>query len=90
MTIRKSAIEALEENHLCPLRIHPSPSCSARVRSSVGSDPAVSGSVMENAERRSPSSSGYSQRSFCSSVPASARISEFPESGAWLPKAKGA
>jgi hypothetical protein len=90
MTMRKSAIDALEENHLCPLRTQPSPSRSARVRSSVGSEPALSGSVIENADFRSPASNGCSQRSFCSSVPASARISELPESGAWLPNALGA
>ena len=38
--------------------------------SSVGSEPAVSGSVIENAERRSPASSGYRYCSFWSSVPA--------------------
>ena len=90
MTMRKSAIEALEENHLWPLMTQPSPSRTARVRSWVGSEPAVSGSVIEKADFRSPASSGCSQRSFCSSVPASARISELPESGAWLPNALGA
>ena len=58
MTIRKSATEALEENHLWPLMTHSSPSSTAVVCSSVGSEPAVSGSVIENAERRSPLSSG--------------------------------
>ena len=48
------------------------------------------GSVIENAERRSPASSGCSQRSFCSSVPASAMSSALPESGAWQPNALGA
>src|SRR5229473_2800312 len=87
MTIRKSAIDALDENHLWPLITHSSPSRTARVCSSVGSEPAVSGSVIEKADFRSPASSGWSQRSFCSGVPARARISELPESGAWLPKA---
>ena len=45
---------------------------------------------MLKALRRSPASSGCSQRSFCSGVPASARISELPESGAALPNASGA
>src|SRR6476660_7266828 len=90
MTMRKSAIEAFEENHLWPLRTHPSPSRSACVRSSVGSDPALSGSVIEKADFRSPASSGCSQRSFSADVPASARISELPESGAWLPNELGA
>ena len=81
MTMRKSAIEAFEENHLWPLRTQPSPSRSARVRSSVGSEPALSGSVIEKADFRSPASSGCSQRSFCSSVPASARISRVARVG---------
>src|SRR4051794_39618892 len=90
MTMRKSAIDPFEENHLWPLMTQSSPSRTARVVSVVGSEPALWGSVMENAECRSPASSGSSQRSFCSGVPASARISELPESGAWLPNANGA
>ena len=90
ITIRKSAIEPFEENHLSPSITQSSPSRTARVRSCVGSEPGVSGSVMLNALRRSPASSGCSQRSFCSGVPASARISELPESGAALPNASGA
>jgi hypothetical protein len=39
------------------------------------------GSVIEKADFRSPSSSGWRYRSFCSGVPARARISEFPERG---------
>ena len=58
ITIRKSAIEPLEENHLWPLITHSSPSRTAEVCSSVGSEPAVSGSVMLNADLRSPASSG--------------------------------
>ena len=73
-----------------PLMTQSSPSRSARVRSCVGSEPAFSGSVIEKADFRSPASSGCSQRSFCSGVPASARISQLPESGAWLPNALGA
>src|SRR5215218_2365755 len=90
MTIRKSATEALDENHLWPLMTHSSPCSSARVCSRVGSDPADSGSVIENAERRSPARSGCRYCSFWSSVPAIARISELPESGAWLPNTDGA
>src|SRR5215207_7645676 len=90
MTMRKSATEPLVENHLWPSITHSSPSRTARVRSSVGSDPATSGSVIENADRRSPASSGASQRSFCSSVPAMARTSLLPESVGWLPNALGA
>ena len=58
ITIRKSATLPLVENHLWPLITHSSPSRTARVSSSVGSEPAVSGSVIENALRRSPASSG--------------------------------
>ena len=92
MTMRKSATEAFVENHLWPSMTHSSvPSSStARACSVVGSAPATPGSVIENAERRSPASSGCSQRSFCSSVPASAMSSELPESGAWQPNALGA
>ena len=56
----------------------------------VGSEPEVSGSVIEKQERISPSSSGWSQRSLCSSVPCSARISMLPVSGAEQLKAMGA
>ncbi len=48
------------------------------------------GSVIEKQERISPSSSGPSQRSVCSSVPCSARISELPVSGAAQLKTIGA
>ena len=90
ITIRKSATDAFEENHLRPLMTHWSPSSTAVVSSSVGSEPAVCGSVIENADLRSPASSGYSHCCFWSSVPASARISELPESGAALPNTTGA
>ena len=60
MTIRKSATEPLLVNHLWPLITHSSPSRTADVDRRVGSDPAVLGSVMEKAERRSPSSNGWS------------------------------
>ena len=52
------------ENHLCPSTTHSSPSRAARVRSSVGSDPATSGSVIEKKERTSPETSGRRKRSF--------------------------
>ena len=89
IAIKKSAIMPFDVNHLCPLITHSSPSSSAVVESRVGSDPAVFGSVIENADRILPSSSGRSHRSFCSSVPKWARTSELPESGAWLPKTIG-
>ena len=53
-----------------------------RISMFVASEEATSGSVMANAERISPSSSGRSQRSLCSSVPNSVRTSMFPVSGA--------
>ena len=56
----------------------------------VGSDPALSGSVIEKQERISPSSNGWSQRSCCSSVPCSASISMLPVSGAEQLKTMGA
>src|SRR3954465_1467216 len=40
MTIAKAAPSAPDENHLCPSITHSSPSCTARVCSSVGSEPA--------------------------------------------------
>ena len=46
--------------------------CTARVRISVGSEPATSGSVMAKHERRSPSHSGRRYCSFCSSASRSA------------------
>ena len=83
MTMAKAAPSAPEENHLCPSITHSSPSRTARVRKLVGSDPETSGSVIEKKERISPSTSGFSQRSFCSSVPKRWRISPLPASGAW-------
>ena len=90
ITIRKSATDAFEENHLRPLMTQSSPSSTAVVSSSVGSEPAVCGSVIEKADFRSPASSGCSHCCFWSSVPAIARISELPESGAALPNTTGA
>ena len=48
----------------------------------MASDEAMSGSVMQKAERISPASRGFSQRSFCCSVPYSIRVSMLPVSGA--------
>ena len=90
ITIRKSARDALELNHLWPLMTHSSPSRTARVWICVGSEPATPGSVIENAERSSPASSGSPKSRFCSGVPAIAMISPLPESGAWLPNTVGA
>ena len=54
ITIANAAPSAPDENHLCPSITHSSPSRTARVRSSVGSEPATSGSVIEKNERISP------------------------------------
>lgn len=57
----------------------------------VASEDATSGSVMQNADRISPSSSGRSHRSCCSGVPNSASSSsKFPVSGAAQFTASGA
>ena len=56
----------------------------------VASLDAVSGSVMQNAERISPASSGFSQASFCSSVPQCHSTSMFPVSGGLQLKTSGA
>ena len=93
ITMRKSATDPLLVNHLCPLMTYSSPSRTAEVVSRVGSDPAVLGSVMEKALRRSPSSRGCNHRRRCSSLPEFsmpiARSSALPESGALLPKTTG-
>ena len=56
----------------------------------VASLDAVSGSVMQKAERISPARSGLSQRSFCSTVPQCHSTSMFPVSGALQLKISGA
>ena len=61
-----------------------------RVAMFVASEEATSGSVMENADRIRPSSSGSSQRAFCSGVPNSDSSSMFPVSGAEQLSASGA
>jgi hypothetical protein len=89
MTMRKSATDPFDVNHLCPLITYSSPTRSARVESSVGSAPAP-GSVIEKALRSRPSSSGCIHVRFCSSFAPRASSSAFPESGALLPKIDGA
>ena len=73
---------APEVHHLRPLMTYSSPSRSMRVAMFVASDEATSGSVIENAERIVPSSSGSSQRCCCSAVPNSDSSSMLPVSGA--------
>ena len=93
MTMRKSATDPFVVNHLCPLMTYSSPSRTARVDSSVGSEPAVFGSVIEKPLRSRPSSSGCSHCSRWSSRPVAsmpmASSSALPESGALLPKTTG-
>ena len=88
-TTRKNAANlALVANHFSPFRRQPSPSRTAVVRMPSGSAPPC-GSVMANVETVRLSSSGSSQRCFCSGVPYMARISELPVSGAWHPNTVG-
>ncbi|CAB5005975.1 unannotated protein [freshwater metagenome] len=47
ITMRKSAFDPCDVNHLWPLTTYSSPSSTALVRMRVGSDPATSGSVIE-------------------------------------------
>jgi hypothetical protein len=56
-------------HHLRPRMTYSSPSRVMVERMLVASEEATSGSVMAKHERIFPSSSGRSQRSFCSSVP---------------------
>ena len=62
-TIPNVAPSAPLENHLPPSITQSSPSRTARVRRSVGSDPATSGSVIEKNERARPATSGSRKRS---------------------------
>ena len=55
-----------------------------------GSEPAFSGSVMENPDCMVPSTRGSSHFSFCSSVPYLARMVWLPELGATTPKSEAA
>src|SRR5680860_1754955 len=73
---------ALEVHHLRPLRTYSSPSRFIRIWILVASELATAGSVMANADRTVPSSSGLSHFSLCSSVPKSVSTSMLPVSGA--------
>ena len=90
MTMKKSAANPLEVNHLCPLITHSSPSSTALVRMERGSEPALSGSVMENPDCIVPSMRGRSHFCFCSSVPYLTRMVWLPELGATTPKSAAA
>ena len=60
---------APDVHHLRPLMTYSSPSRSMLIETFVASELATSGSVIAKHERISPASSGFSQRSFCSTLP---------------------
>ena len=82
MRIAKRAPLAPEMNHLWPLITQSSPSFTARVWISVGSEPETSGSVMAKHERERPSASGRRYFSFCAGVAACSSVCMLPSSGA--------
>ena len=90
MKILQWGLRAPLDHHLRPVITYSSPSASMRVEIFVASEDATSGSVMQNAERMRPSSSGSSQSRCWSCVPNIARISMFPVSGAAQFSASGA
>lgn len=90
MKISQRGSIAPDDHHLRPLITYSSPSRLIRVAMFVASEDATSGSVMQNAERISPSSSGMSHRSRCASEPNSASNSMLPVSGAAQLTASGA
>lgn len=90
MKILQSGFIAPEMYHLRPVMTYSSPSLAILVSMLVASEEATSGSVIANAERISPASSGSSHRFFCSSEPNWASTSMFPVSGAAQLRAVGA
>ena len=90
MRIWQAGSIAPDDHHFRPLITYLSPSRSILVAMLVASDEATSGSVMQNAERISPSSRGRSHCSRCCSVPNSASSSMLPVSGAAQFSASGA
>ena len=78
------------DHHLRPLMTTSSPSTTAVASMLVASEEATSGSVIVNAERIRPSSSGSSHSACCSSVPYLSSTSMLPVSGAWQLKTYGA
>jgi hypothetical protein len=78
------------DHHLRPLTTHPSPSRSILVAMLAASLEATSGSVMQNADLISPSSSGSSHSLRCCSEPNSSSSSMLPVSGAAQLSASGA
>ena len=69
---------------------HSSPSRRAVVCNERGSEPAASGSVIENPDSSLPSIDGISHFCFCSSVPYFTRIDWLPELGATTPNSDAA
>jgi hypothetical protein len=67
--IRQSGWPTPVDHHLRPLTTISSPSTTAVAAMLVASDDATSGSVIVNAERISPASSGSSHSSRCSREP---------------------
>lgn len=82
MRILQSGFIAPEMYHLRPVMTYSSPSRSMCVVMFVASEEATSGSVIANAERISPASSGSSHCFFCCSSPNWDSTSMFPVSGA--------
>src|SRR3974390_2753003 len=76
--------------HLRPLMMYSSPWRTTELLMFVASDEATSGSVIAKAERISPANNGFSQRSFCASVPYLRIVSMLPVSGAEQLKTSGA
>ena len=58
-----------DDHHLRPEITYSSPSRRIEVSMLVASEEATSGSVMRKAERISPLSNGFIQRSFCAGLP---------------------
>ena len=85
ITMKKSARLPFDVNHLWPLITHSLPSRRAVVFSERGSEPGLSGSVIEKPDSIFPSIRGMSHFFFCSSVPYFTRIFWFPELGATTP-----
>ncbi len=69
MRILQSGLPMPVLHHLRPFNTTSSPSTTAVAAMLVASDDATPGSVIQNAERISPSSSGFSHRSFCAALP---------------------
>src|SRR6266481_9620426 len=90
MEILQRGSPAPDDHHLRPLITYSPPSRTMLERMLVASEEATSGSVMQKQERISPASSGFSQRSFCSSLPYRASTSMLPVSGAEQLKTSGA